>query len=263
MKFDVPSLEGLDETQPDYVGQLEAGMEQIGLLFGVLNEQFEQLASVDELVEQLEAEGLTVRVTPYTSELKSGDQLLERAIFHSVGYWFGEEASEAKRRKVDDIETSYLRKRTRAVEDWEDNQKMLERAEEDYTSAILELTEVKPLNERRQDYEGFRLYIIWDDQVYEMGSFIGQDPKYTPLEICHEFTPDMFEDKDFLTTLTQKAEEEKLTYYLATNPVRCVSLKDLRFQSVIRAIEQGAVYAFGLARQAAAQAQEEDHQDRQ
>ena len=245
----LPSLDGLDPQQPNYVYLLEQRLQKAEVM---LRAQEKTLHSLLEQQYQatLAAYGkipgvTTIPLPDFTERVQEGETHLRNILSDTIvslptDFQGFREVREAERQiEMDFRERAYaIEYRIRAADD----------AVTGFRQALTALTKVTRLTDPNPTHHQFPIYILWRNRVYEaLLSIPGEDAASVDVVLParnEALFPSLFRDANYWQRFRKQPGEVKATAYVVTNPSGEVPVDILYTQA---ALKVSLDYLFGQA----------------
>lgn len=234
-EFQIPVLDQLDSSQPNYVSKLEEGLTQARTMYDSQLDRMNQLAIryTDGIISNIEGiEGVVVDELPEVSRTeKVGDEVVREHLMRTI---VARTKTRGQSREAYDV----IRQSQRSHEDemriLEDNLVRTERSMEDFMVAISGLTEVIPLNETSFEYKTLHFYIPKQDEVYE--AHFSMDGSFSRPTRNSDLNPSNFSDREFLEDFKKQSEGVGANAYMVTNPSELIPVEQLFIKGILEHI---------------------------
>lgn len=232
---EIPSLTGLDRSAPDYVTRLEQGLAGVREMTEVVIRDAEKLYDESGVVLRrnlAKIDGVMATELPrIQEEERVGEDVVRSLTIDRV--WYNFRDNEA-RRQFENAERCHRRNYEDGMRGIEDRLGTLERAGEDFSEALHELTELRPLNDISATAKGVVFYIVRPDGVYECGGMSNDREKRCKAWGPEKSTVVGLEDTTDSTKLGEigKAAGD-ITAYLVTHPSN-IATPDTLAESAMR-----------------------------
>jgi hypothetical protein len=253
----IPRLEDLDSSQPDYAQQLDEGLEQVDdRMLKADDDLFKSSRQKDdEYVAKLKGiEGVVVEEHSEKPDVPRADVLKEGKVCMDSEFIFGFErrdrtiekirryvrviASTAEQlRLLEDMDRSHSREISDAFRDYQDKRVKLERLYLDFKGAMLGLTEVTPLTDIDTNNDSLHFFIPREDGVYEahLNKDSPRDRVVYPTKNPH-LNPESLE-QDISKEFREQVAEIKARVYMVKNPCKNLTATSLYAQGMMVALD--------------------------
>jgi hypothetical protein len=221
----IPSLEGLDPSQPDYAVKLDEGIKRI---FDLTDANFQKLRQAqieanDGLLKLLEEHGLKTQRGPEIVVISPRGGL-------AASTYFGDASSLEEKRKIEDLVATYKREKEADLKPLEDRQRDIQRAAQDFGQAILDNTRIEPLSQGLI-YTLLHIYLITPNGVFEAQDTLSCHPnkKSFPTNLTENpnLKPEHFKEESFITRFKEQSQDVGALGYLIFNPSAELPVQEL------------------------------------
>jgi len=227
-QYKVPTLEGLDPKAPDYAAKLDEGLTGVLKLFGEFKGHLKQKAAEEEgyMGSFLREKGIDVHGT---ETLSVGDEKLMVAM--------GVAKDRAGRRALEDAVSDYRDEQNGELRDARRTLTQFQRSYEDHIDALLELSEVNPLNEVKPSHRVLHLYVVGATKVYETHIDLESASVVGPNESSN-LTSEMFTNPDTLAEFKKQSEDAKGNAYVIHSPSTELPISKLELYGIKKVLDE-------------------------
>jgi len=220
MAKELPRLDVLNPGQKDYVKSLDAGLIELHRIASGLDQKVATYLKDSDPIAYLKGKGFVF--TPGLSlDLGAiGAGSLEGQL---TGDLFGivkpkDVDGVAFGRQLEDELGTYQELVEADLKGFRRQLKDVTRRTEDFMTAVVERTELFPLNEEKADARSLHLYVVRSDRVYEV--HVGNEGMVGPA--ISIYSPETFDDKRFLREFSRSSKGVSGVAYKVTNPSKVV-----------------------------------------
>lgn len=208
-KSNIPRLQDLDSTKPDYASKLDEGIDKLSAIIEERQKSaFSECRRLsEEAIKSLNGiEGVIAQGIPLNGGCSCGFTSYDEGI-----------AIEYRGKRKDNEVNGILENHARTVENYLNSMERdlmgIKQNGREFMMAILGLTKVTPVNKVNLDYPRVMFYIPRKEGVYEMGCDLSTRSRIPP-RINQDLTAETLSSEDF----AQQNDFGETNAYIITNP---------------------------------------------